>query len=174
MQQKFHGRGNTKTLRRPHHMHHNKTGPKHVPNGVPPHRVPLYYCPPRAAPLSHPMVPIQQVSGPGYLFPPGSFPSGDAQLGKFGSVPAQAFVPPVIRGFQPPPPADSSAHDSFPIGRRPSTKGERGKLNPSWNNPRPVASNNVNMQQATGPRPFIRPPFFGPSGFVDGANFQGN
>ncbi|KAI3461183.1 hypothetical protein Pfo_017846 [Paulownia fortunei] len=174
-QQKFHGRGNIKSPRRPYSMHQNKTGPKHGPNGVPPFPAPLTYYPPTVAPVFHTMVPIPPISAPGYAyqFHPGPFPRADAQLVKSGSDRAQAFAPPVNGGFQPSPHGDSKANDSSSVGRRPSTKEQCGQMNPSWNNQRPAASNNFHLQQTMGPRPFIRPPFFGSTGFVDGPNFPG-
>ncbi|KAL0390750.1 UNVERIFIED_CONTAM: La-related protein 1A [Sesamum calycinum] len=146
-QQKFHGRGNIKSPRRPYYQ--NKAGPKHGSNGLPSYPVPLPYYPPTFPPVFHTMVPPISSPGHSYQFPPGPLPRADAQLVKSGSDPAQA---------------------SFHM---PNTKEQGGQMNPSWNNQRPAASNNFHLQQPLGPRPFIRPPFYGPTGFVDGPNFPG-
>ncbi|KAL0418436.1 UNVERIFIED_CONTAM: La-related protein 1A [Sesamum radiatum] len=172
-QQKFHGRGNIKSPRRPYYQ--NKAGPKHGSNGLPSYPVPLPYYPPTFPPVFHTMVPPISSPGHSYQFPPGPLPRADAQLVKSGSDPAQAFVSHVNGGggFQPSPRADQRVHDSSSVGRRPNTKEQGGQMNPSWNNQRPAASNNFHLQQPLGPRPFIRPPFYGPTGFVDGPNFPG-
>lgn len=158
-------------------MHQQKTGPKHGPNGVTPFPVPLPYYPPTVTPLFHAMVPMPPISAPGYAyqFPPGTFPRVDSQLAKSGNdAPSKAFVPPANGDFQSSPQANSNAHDSNSVGRRPNAKEQGGQTNPSWNNQRPVAmNNNFRLHQTWGPRPFIRPPFFGPTGFVDGPNFPG-
>ncbi|KAI3450077.1 hypothetical protein Pfo_006742 [Paulownia fortunei] len=176
-QQKFHGRGHIKSPRKPYPMHQNKTGPKHGPNGVTPFPVPLPYYPPTVTPLFHTMVPMAPISAPGYAyqFPPGPFPRVDTQLVKSGGdAPPQAFVPPANGGFQPSPRTDPNVHDSYSVARRPNAKEQGGQTNTSWNNQRPVANNNnFHLQQTMGPRPLIRPPFFGPTGFADGRNFPG-
>ncbi|KAK6153193.1 hypothetical protein DH2020_012832 [Rehmannia glutinosa] len=176
-QQKFHGRGHIKSPRKPYPMHQNKTGPKHVPNGVTPFPVPVPYYHPTVTPFFHTMVPVAPIPAPGYAyqFPPGHFPRVDPQMVKSGSdAPSQAFMPSANGGFQPSPHTDSTAHDSNYTGRRPNAKEQGGQTNPSWNNQRPFATNNnFHMQQNVGPRPLVRPPFLGPAGFVDGSNFQG-
>ncbi|PIM98011.1 hypothetical protein CDL12_29512 [Handroanthus impetiginosus] len=171
--QTFHGRGNTKYPRKPYTMHQNKTGLKHGPNGVPPFAVPLPYYPP--TPVFHTMVPMSPISAPGYgyQFPPGPLPRGDAQSVKSSDAPSQAFVPGANGGFQPPPGPDSSPHDSNSVGRRPNAKEQGGQANHLWHNQRPVTTNNFHLQQTMGPRPFVRHPVFGPTGFVDGPNFIG-
>ncbi|XP_011090202.1 la-related protein 1A isoform X1 [Sesamum indicum] len=172
-QQKFHGCGNIKSPRRPYYQ--NKAGPKHGSNGLPPYPVPLPYYPPTFPPVFHTMVPPISSPGHSYQFPHSPLPRADAQLVKSGSDPAQAFVSPVNGGggFQPSPRADQRVRDSSSAGRRPNTKEQGGQMNPSWNNQRSAASNNFHLQQPLGPRPFIRPPLFGPTGFVDGPNFPG-
>ncbi|KAK6164047.1 hypothetical protein DH2020_000911 [Rehmannia glutinosa] len=176
-QQKFHGRGHIKSPRKPYPMHQNKTGPKHVPNGVTPFPVPVPYYHPTVTPFFHTMVPVAPIPAPGYAyqFPPGHFLRVDPQMVKSGSdAPSQAFMPSANGGFQPSPHTDSTAHDSNYTGRRPNAKEQGGQTNPSWNNQRPFATNNnFHMQQNVGPRPLVRPPFLGPAGFVDGSNFQG-
>ncbi|KAL8029471.1 hypothetical protein ABFS82_14G224000 [Erythranthe guttata] len=174
-QQKFHERGNTKSFRRPHNMHQNKTGPKHGPNGVPPYLVPVHCYQQPGTPYFRPMFPFRPVAVPGYSYkvPPRPFLRPDGQLVNPGSDSAQAFVPPANGGFRPPAHADSSARDPRYTGRRPGAEGQNGQFNSSWNNQRPIAFNNFHMQQDIGPRPFISPPAFIPSGFVDVSNFQG-
>ncbi|KAL0370295.1 UNVERIFIED_CONTAM: La-related protein 1A, partial [Sesamum angustifolium] len=127
-----------------------------------------------APPAAPPPVTTEQQKFHGRVSP-GPLPRADAQLVKSGSDPAQAFVSHVNGGggFQPSPRADQRVHDSSSVGRRPNTKEQGGQMNPSWNNQRPAASNNFHLQQPLGPRPFIRPPFYGPTGFVDGQNFPG-
>ncbi|KAH6834289.1 hypothetical protein C2S53_004652 [Perilla frutescens var. hirtella] len=172
--QKFHGRGNFKSPRRPYTTHQNKNAPKHGPNNIPPFAVPVPYYPPTITPGFHTMVPISPTSVPGYgyQFPARPFPRADAQLVKPGSDPAQAYAPPMNGNFQPSPRDDSSGHDSGSGGRRRSANEHYGQTNNSRNNQRP-ASNNFYMQQNVGPRHFIRPPFFRPTGFVDGPNYPG-
>lgn len=176
-QQKFHGRGNIKSPRKPYPTHQNRTGPKNGPNGAAPFHPPLSYYPPAIAPGFHTVMPMPPLSAPGYAyqFPPGPFPRVDNQLGKSGTdAPSQAFVPPTNGGFQLSPRADAKAHDSNSVGRRPKVKEQGTQTNPSWNNQWPVATNNnFHMQQAMGPRPFIRSQFLGPAGFVDGPSFPG-
>ncbi|KAL8055646.1 hypothetical protein ABFX02_04G069000 [Erythranthe guttata] len=173
-QQKFHGRGNIKSPRKPYPMH-QKIGPKNVPNGVTPLHAPFPHPPPAIAPPFHAMMPMPPMAAPGYIypFPPGRFGRIDNQLVKPGSdAPSpQAFVPPAKAGFQPSPRPDSNAYDA---GRRPKVMEQGGETNPSWNNQWPVSTNqNFHSQQTAGPRPFIRPPFLGPTGFVDGPGFPG-
>ncbi|XP_041998139.1 la-related protein 1A-like [Salvia splendens] len=171
-QQKFHGRGNIRSPRKPTYQH--KTGPKHHgPNGASPLPVPL----PIYSPLFHAMVPIPPNSAPGYPypFPPGGFPRVDGRLVKpGGDATSKPFVPPANGGIQSSPHANSNAHDSNSVERKPNVKEQDGQMNPSWNNQRPAGfNNNFHLQQTMVPRPFIRPPFLVPAGFIDGANFQG-
>ncbi|KAL0459085.1 UNVERIFIED_CONTAM: La-related protein 1A [Sesamum latifolium] len=176
-QQKFHGRNNIKSSRKPYPAHH-RTGPKHGPNGVPPFPVPLPYYAPPVPPVYHSMFPVPPISAPGYAyqFPPRPFPRVDTQFVKSGSdASLPAFVPPANGVFQPAPSPDSSAHDSNSVGRRSDAKEKIGQRNPSWNNQRPlVVNNNFHFQQTMGPRSFIRPPYYGPTGFIDGPNVSGH
>ncbi|PIN09426.1 hypothetical protein CDL12_17987 [Handroanthus impetiginosus] len=176
-QQKFHGRGrgNTKAPNRPYSMYQNKTGPKYGPNAAPRFPVPVHYYPPTVTPAFHPVVPMPPIYAPGYAYqiPHRPFPRADSQGIKSGSDPAQAFVPPVNWGFHPSPPSDLSAHDSSSVGRGPGAEEQGGQAKPSWNNQRPVASNNFPLHQTMGPRPFVRHPSFGPTGSVNGPNFPG-
>lgn len=114
-------------------------------------------------------------SAPGYPypFPPGAFPRVDGHLVKSGGdAPPKPFVSPANGDFQSQQHANSNAHDS--VERKPNAKEQDGQVNPSWNNQRPAAPNsNFHLQQTMGPRPFMRPPFLVPAGFINGANFQG-
>ncbi|XP_057802054.1 la-related protein 1A isoform X2 [Salvia miltiorrhiza] len=171
-QQKFHGRGNIRSPRKPIYQH--KTGPKHHgPNVAAPFPVPLPYYPP----AFHTMVPMPPNSAPGYPypFPPGAFPRVDGRLVKpGGDATSKPFVPPANGEFQSPLHANSNAHDSNSVERKPNVKEQDGQMNPSWNNQRPAAfNNNFHLQQTMGSRAFIRPPFLVPAGFIEGANFQG-
>ncbi|KAL0435278.1 UNVERIFIED_CONTAM: La-related protein 1A [Sesamum radiatum] len=170
-QQKFHGRGNIKSSRKTYPAHH-RTGPKHGPNGVPPFPVTLPYYAPPVPPVFHSMFPVPPISAPGYAyqFPTRPFPRVDTQFAKSGSdASLPAFVPPANGVFQPAPSPDSSAHHSNFVGRRSDAKEQVGQRNPSWNNQRPLAiNNNFHFQQTMGPRSFIRPPYYGPTGFIDG------
>lgn len=175
-QQKFHGRGNIKSPRKPYPVHH-RTGPKHGPNGVPPFPVPLSYYAPAVPPVFHTMVPMPPISnlGSAYPFPPRPFPRVDTQFVKSGrDAPLQVFVPPANGVVQPSSCPDPSAHDSNSVGRMPDAKEQVGQRTPSWNNQRPVAiSNNFHFQQTMGPRFFIRHPYFDPAGFIDGQHVTG-
>lgn len=170
--QKFHNRGNFKSPRRQHATHHNKFGPKHGPNNIPPFAVRIPYQPPAITPVFHNMVPISPTYIPGYQFPARPFLRPDAQLLKSTSDPVQAYVPPMNGNFQPSLHADSSGHDSGSGGRRHNTNDQYGQTNPSRNIQQP-ASNNFYIQQNAGPRHLIRPPYFFPAGVVDGPNYPG-
>ncbi|KAL2238521.1 UNVERIFIED_CONTAM: La-related protein 1A [Sesamum indicum] len=175
-QQKFHGRGNIKSSRKPYPAHH-RTGPKHGPNAVPPFPVRSPYYAPPVPPFFHSMVHMPPISAPGYAYPypPRPFPRVDTQFVKSGSdASLPTFVPPANGVFHSSPSPDSSAHDSNSVGRRPDAKEQVGQRNPSWNNQRPLAiNNNFHIQQTMGPRSFIRPPYYGPTGFIDGPNVSG-
>lgn len=170
--QKFHGRGNFKSPRRPYTTHQHKNGPKHGPNNVPSFAVPLAHHPPTVTPGFHTMVPISPIPEFAYQFPARPFLRPNAQLVKPGSDPAQAHVPPVNGSFQTSIPADSSSHDSGTGGRRLSANEQYGQANHSRNNQR-QASNNIYVQQNVARRPYIRPPFFDAAGFFDGPNYPG-
>ncbi|TYI26357.1 hypothetical protein ES332_A05G109400v1 [Gossypium tomentosum] len=129
------------------------------------------------------MVPPPQhmaVPGYGYQPVPGPFPGIDPQLVKSGSETTKnAFGPPVqgidaSRNMQPPPRGDSNAYPANFSNRRPNMQ-ETGHLNPGWNHQRTFNPREpINMPQGMGPRPFARPPFFGPApGFMVGPNFPG-
>lgn len=174
-QQKFHGRGNVGSPRKPTYQH--KTGPKHHgPNGAAPFPVPLTYYPP-VTPLYHTMVPVPPIPTPGYPhpFPSGAFARGDGRFVRPGTdVPSKSFVRPANGDFQSPLHANSSAYESNSVERGSNPKDQDGHMDPSRSTQRPAAMNhNFHAQQPMGPRYFIRP-FPGPAGFVSGANFPGS
>lgn len=87
-----------------------------------------------------------------YPFPPGAFARVDGRFVKSGSdAPSKPFVE-----------------------RGPNAKEQDGQMNPSWSTQSPPAINhNFHVQQAMGPRHFIRPLLPALTGFVDGANLPG-
>ncbi|KAF3455221.1 hypothetical protein FNV43_RR05669 [Rhamnella rubrinervis] len=166
VQQKPNGSGN------PSHKYssrHQKSGPKRYPNGAPPFPVPLPYHQPSMPPVFHTMVP-PHIAG-GYAYPPfpGPIPSVETHLAKTGSeAPVQAFGPPA----QPPPRADPNSYANFPT-RRPNMQETGSHWNHTWHHQRAFnPRDKVPIQHGVGPRPFIRPPFFGP-GFMVGPSFPG-
>ncbi|TYJ33502.1 hypothetical protein E1A91_A05G107600v1 [Gossypium mustelinum] len=183
-QQKPNGPRNTNASHKHSSARHQKSGSKRYPNAGPQFPVTLpYYQPPIPPPVFHPMVPPPQhmaVPGYGYQPVPGPFPGIDPQLVKSGSETTKnAFGPPVqgidaSRNMQPPPRGDSNAYPANFSNRRPNMQ-ETGHLNPGWNHRRTFNPREpINMPQGMGPRPFARPPFFGPApGFMVGPNFPG-
>ncbi|KAB2081045.1 hypothetical protein ES319_A05G106200v1 [Gossypium barbadense] len=183
-QQKPNGPRNTNASHKHSSARHQKSGSKRYPNAGPQFPVTLpYYQPPIPPPVFHPMVPPPQhmaVPGYGYQPVPGPFPGIDPQLVKSGSETTKnAFGPPVqgidaSRNMQPPPRGDSNAYPANFPNRRPNMQ-ETGHLNPGWNHQRTFNPREpINMPQGMGPRPFARPPFFGPApGFMVGPNFPG-
>ncbi|KZV44433.1 Lupus la ribonucleoprotein isoform 1 [Dorcoceras hygrometricum] len=180
-QLKTNGRGTFKYPRKPHGIYHNKSGPKQGLSGAPQSPVPI----PAPAPLCyHPTGPpvfsgmlfMPPISAGGYAYQVsnGYFPRPAAQILKSGSdTPAQEFVPPVNGGFHPLPYVDSSANISSSVRRFPRVKERGGQMSSSWNNQSPVIYYNTHSLQTMGPRPFVSPPFFGPSGFVGGPYLAG-
>ncbi|KAG4198683.1 hypothetical protein ERO13_A05G101900v2 [Gossypium hirsutum] len=183
-QQKPNGPRNTNASHKHSSARHQKSGSKRYPNAGPQFPVTLpYYQPPIPPPVFHPMVPPPQhmaVPGYGYQPVPGPFPGIDPQLVKSGSETTKnAFGPPVqgidaSRNMQPPPRGDSNAYPANFSNRRPNMQ-ETGHLNPGWNHQRTFNPREpINMPQGMGPRPFARPPFFGPAPeFMVGPNFPG-
>ncbi|KAL1098521.1 hypothetical protein V6Z11_D05G105600 [Gossypium hirsutum] len=157
-QQKPNGPRNTNASHKHSSARHQKSGSKRYPNAGPQFPVTLpYYQPPIPPPVFHPMVPPpQHMAAPGYGYQPvpGPFPGIDPQL--------------------PPPRGDSNVYPANFSNRRPNMQ-ETGHLNPGWNHQRTFNPREpINMPQGMGPRPFARPPFFGPApGFMVGPNFPG-
>lgn len=184
-QQKPNGPRNTNASHKHSSARHQKSGSKRYPTAGPQFPVTLpYYQPPIPPPVFHPMLPPPQhmaVPGYGYQPLPGPFPGIDPQLVKSGSETTKhAFGPPVqgidaSRNMQPPPRGDSNVYPANFSNRGPNMQ-ETGHLNPGWNHQRAFNPREpINMPQGTGPRPFARPPFFGPApGYMVGPNFPGN
>ncbi|XP_057953426.1 la-related protein 1A isoform X2 [Malania oleifera] len=171
----------------PSHKHsqfrHHKSGSKRNGNVAPPYPVPLPYHQPPVPPVFHTMLPAPHIPVSGYAYQPcpGPFPGVETSLVKSGcETPMQTFVPPVhgmdtSRSIQPQPRGDPSAYAvNFP-NRRPNMQEPVGHFNHVWHPQRAFSSgNNIHMPQGIGPRPFVRPPFFGPSpGFMVGPSFPG-
>ncbi|KAL5766291.1 hypothetical protein ACOSP7_016908 [Xanthoceras sorbifolium] len=167
------GSGNSKPAR------NQKPGSKRNSNTAPPFPVPLPYNQPSMPPMFHSMVPPPHIAVPGYLYHPypGPFPGVETQ------TPAQAFVPPVhsvdaSRSGLPPPRGDPNSSIVNFSNRRPSTQEPGGHLNHAWHHQRAFnpPRDNIHMQQGIGPRPLLRPAFFGPPpgpGYMLGPSFPG-
>ncbi|XWS28942.1 hypothetical protein CRYUN_Cryun25bG0115000 [Craigia yunnanensis] len=162
---------------------HQKSGSKRNPNAGPRFPVPLPYYQPPMPPVFYAMVPPPHIAVPGYAYQPvpGPLPGIEPQLVKSGSeTTMQAFVPPVqgidaSRNMQPPPRGDPNAYPAIFSNRRPRMQEHGGHLNPGWNHQRAFNPREpIPIQQGIGPRPFARPPFFGPApGFMVGPSFPG-
>lgn len=166
-QQKTFGSGNGNQHRHPS-SRHQRSGSKRTPNSPAPFplHVPLHQ-PPSMPHVIPTMVPQQHMLVPGYAYQPypGPVPNVEPHLGKSGSeTPVQNFVPPA-RGF------------NFGA-RRPNAQEPASQWNPYWHPQQGYSPrDNIPMQQGVGPRPFVRPPFVGPSqgpGFMAGPSFSGN
>lgn len=178
-QQKSNGSGNNPLHKLPS-SRHQKPGAKRNTSGAPPFPVPMPYHQPSVTPVFHTMVPPPHLAIPGYGFPPspGPFPSVENPLVKPASQ-RPAFVPPAhpadAKNAQPPPQGDPSAYVGNFSSGRPNIQEQGDHLNHAWHHQRPFPSRaNIPMQQGLGPRPFIRPPFYGPPpGYVVGPSFPG-
>lgn len=165
-QQKTFGSGNGNQYRHPS-SRYQRSGSKRSPNSPAPFpvHVPLHQ-PPSMPHVIPTMVPQQHMLVPGYAYQPypGPVPNVEPHLGKSGSeTPVQNFVPPA-RGFN--------------LGaRRPNAQEPASQWNPYWHPQQGYSPrDNSPMQQGVGPRPFVRPPFVGPSqgpGFMAGPSFSG-
>ncbi|PSR90108.1 La-related protein like [Actinidia chinensis var. chinensis] len=183
-QQKLHGPGKPNPSHKHSPLRHQKAGSKRDPNGVPSFPVPLSYHRPLMPPVFHGMVPMPHVPVPGYAYQPCPvpFPSIESNLAKSGAeAPMQPFIPPVAnsidanRNLQPLPQGDPNVYVANFPNRRPNMQDSGAHFNPSWHNQRAFGSRDNNVvQQSMAPRPFIRPPFFGPvPGFIGGPSFPG-
>ncbi|ESR59631.1 hypothetical protein CICLE_v10014180mg [Citrus x clementina] len=179
-QHKTHGSGNSNPSHKSLPVRNHKSGSKRNPNAAPPFPVPLSYHHPSAMPpVFHTMVPPPHFAVPGYAYPPypGPFPGAENQ------TPVQAFVPPVhaidaARNVQPPPPrGDPNASVANFPNRRPNTQEPGGHMNHAWHHQRAFGPrDSVPVPQSIGPRPLVRPAFFGPApgpGYVVGPGFPG-
>ncbi|KAK6246928.1 hypothetical protein QUC31_018493 [Theobroma cacao] len=182
-QQKSNGSGNTNASHKHSSARHQKSGSKRNPNATPRFPVPLPYYQPPIPPVFHAMVPPPHIAVSGYAYQPvpGPFPGIESQLVNSGSeTTMQAFGPPLQgidpgRNVQPPPRGDPNAYPANFSNRRPNMQEPGGHLNPGWNHQRAFnPRETIPMQQGVGPRPFVRPPFFGPApGFMVGPSFPG-
>lgn len=132
-------------------------------------------------PIFHTMVPPPpHIAVPGYAYPPpypGPFPGAESQ------TPVQAFVPPVhavdaARNVHPHPRGDPNASAAIFSSRRPHIQEPGGHLNHAWHHqPAFGPRDSVAVPQGVGPRPLVRPAFFGPApgpGYMVGPSFPGN
>ncbi|CAJ2653844.1 unnamed protein product [Trifolium pratense] len=184
--QKSNGSGNFNPVHKLPSPRYQKPGPKrnNNTNGAAPVPVamPHHHQPP-IHPFFHPMVPPPHIVVPAYAYPPGPgpYPSGDNPLVKPVSPGAgQGFTPPahVVDGknVQPPVQGDPNPYVNYPNGR-PNIQEQGDHVNHGWpHHQRPFPPRgNIPMQHGMGPRPFIRPPFYGPPpGYMVGPSFPGH
>ncbi|KAL4578529.1 hypothetical protein LXL04_014653 [Taraxacum kok-saghyz] len=146
--QKSHGRGNHNSSSR-YSTRQHKPASKPNPNIVPPFQAPLPFHQPPIPPVFTGMAPWPPhipVCGYAYQPPAGSFsPANGPPRGNLNT-----YGRPNVQ----------EKGDSFTSGRQ---------------NNQPLGSKeNIDLQQNSGPRAFIRPPFFGPpAGFIGGPTFPG-
>ncbi|WVY90017.1 hypothetical protein V8G54_035531 [Vigna mungo] len=180
--QKVNGSGNTNSVHKLPSSRHPKPGAKRNSSGAPPFPGPLPYLQP-VPPIFYPMVPPPHIAVPGYAFPPGPgpFPGVETPLGKpVSQPPGQAFAPPAHavdpKSTQPPVQGEPNAYAANFSNGRPNIQEQGDHLNPAWHHQRPFPSRaNIPMQHGFGPRPFIRPPFYGPPpGYIVGPGFPGS
>ncbi|XP_022752836.1 la-related protein 1A isoform X2 [Durio zibethinus] len=175
--------GNSNASHKHSSARYQKSGSKRNPNNGPRFPVPLSYYQPPMPPVFHAMVPPPHFAVPWYAYQsvPGPFPGIETQLVKSGSeTTMQAFGPPVqgidaCRNMQPPSRGNPNAYPTNFSNRRPHMQEPGSHLNPGWNHQQAFNSREpIPMQQGIGPRPFARPPFFGPApGFMVGPSFPG-
>lgn len=174
-QQKSNRPGNSSASHKHSSSQHQKTGSKRNPNVAPPFPVPLPYHQPSLAPVFHTMVHPPHIAASGYAYQPypGPIANVENHIAKSGSeTPVQSFVQPV----QPQPRGNPNAYGVNFTSRRPNMQEPGGHWNHAWYQQRPFnPRENIPMQQGVGPRPFVRPQFFGPApGFMVGPNIPGN
>ncbi|XP_039004700.1 la-related protein 1A-like [Hibiscus syriacus] len=181
-QQKPNGSGNTNASHRYPSAKHQKSGSKHNPNAGPRFLVPSPNYEPPMPPVFHAVAPQPHVNVPGYAYhpDPGPFPGVELQFVKSGSEAAKhVFGPPeqsinASRNMRHPQ-GDFNAYPANFSNRKPNMQETGGHFNPGWNHQRKFNPGEHNtVQQGIGPRPFVRPPFFGPAPWVVvGPNFPG-
>ncbi|KAL4277943.1 hypothetical protein GQ457_03G044030 [Hibiscus cannabinus] len=181
-QQKPSVSGNTNVSNRYPSARHQKLGSKRNPNAGPQFPVPSPYYQPPMQPVFLAMTPPPHVMVPGYAYQPvpGPFPGIDHQLAKSGSETTKHAFGPPVQGIDASRNMQSSRGDfnGYPANfsnRKPNMQETGGHFNPGWNHQRAFSPREPNtMPQGIGPRPFVRPPLFGPSpGFMAGPNFPG-
>lgn len=175
MQQKSNGSGNSNASHKHSSSQYHQKGPRRNPNAAPPFPVPLPYHQPPLPPVFHTMVQHPHIAASGYAYQPypGPIPSVENHIAKSGcETPVQAFVQPV----QPQPRGNPNAYSANFSTRRPNLPEPGGHWNHTWNHQRPFnPRENIPVQQGVGPRPFLRPHFFGPApGFMVGPSIPGN
>ncbi|XP_058743130.1 la-related protein 1A [Vicia villosa] len=184
--QKSNGSGNFNPLNKMPSPRYQKPGPKrnnhnndatHFPMApMPYHQQPIH-------PFFHPMAPPPpHMAVPAFAYPPGSGPYQNVDNPMMKPVPpaaGQGFAPPAhavdAKNVQPPVHGDPNAYVNYPNGRpNIQEQGEHG--NHGWHHQRPFPSRpNIPMQHGMGPRPFIRPPLYGPPpGYMVGPSFPGH
>ncbi|KAE9614905.1 putative winged helix-turn-helix DNA-binding domain-containing protein [Lupinus albus] len=155
---------------------HQKPGVKRNLSGPPPIPVPMAYHQPPGPPYFH-MIPPPHIGVPGYAFLPVPGPFSGVEnpaMKPVPQAPRQAFVPPAravdAKNVQPQFQGDLNFNSS---SGRPNIQEQGDHLNHAWHQQRPFpARANMPMQQGLGPRPFIRPQFYGPSpGYTIGPSF---
>ncbi|XP_020234034.1 la-related protein 1A [Cajanus cajan] len=180
--QKVNGSGNPNPMHKLPSSRHQKSGAKRNSSGAPPFPVPMAYHHHPVHPFYHAMVPPPHIAVHGYAFPPGPgpFPGVESPLVKpVSQAPAQAFAPPAhavdAKNVQPPVQGDPNAYAANFSNGRPNIQEQGDHLNHGWHHQRPFPSRaNIPMQQGFGPRPFIRPPFYGPPpGYMVGPSYPG-
>ncbi|TKY57085.1 La-related protein 1A [Spatholobus suberectus] len=179
--QKVNGSGNLNPMHKLPSSRHQKPSAKRNSSGAPPFPVPMPYHQP-VPPFFHAMVPPPHIAVPGYAFPsgPGPFPGVENPLVKpVSQAPGQAFTPPAhavdAKNVQPPVQGDPNAYAANFSNGRPNIQEQGDHLHHAWHHQRPFPSRaNIPMQQGLGPRPFLRPPFYGPPpGYMVGPSFPG-
>ncbi|RDX84741.1 La-related protein 1A, partial [Mucuna pruriens] len=179
--QKVNGSGNVNAMHKLPSSRHQKPGAKRNPSGAPPFPVPMPYHQP-VPPYFHAMVPPPPIAVPAYAFPPGPgpFPGVENPLVKpVSQAPGQGFAPPAhavdAKNVQPPVQGDPNAYAANFSNGRPTIQEQGDHLKHGWHHQRPFPSRaNIPMQQGLGPRPFVRPPFYGPPpGYMVGPSFPG-
>ncbi|KAJ7960434.1 La-related protein like [Quillaja saponaria] len=180
---KSNGSGNLNPLHKVSSSRHQKLSSKRNSSGPLPFPVPLPYQQPSIPPVFHAMGPPAHIAIPGYAYPPcpGPFPSVEHHLVKSGCEPPRpAFVPPILamdanKNVQPPQQGDPNAYVTKYSNRRPNMQEHVGLQHHVWHHQRAFnPRDNISMHQGVGPRPYIRPPFFGPApGYMVGPSFPG-
>lgn len=177
--QKVNGSGNVNPMHKLPSSRHQKPGVKRNSNGAPPFPIPMLYPQP-IPPFFPAMIPPPHIAIPGYAFPPGPFPGVETPLAKpVSQSPGQAFAPPAhavdAKNGPPPVQGDPKAYAANFSNGRPNIQEQGDHQNNAWHHQRPFPSRaNIPMQQGLGPRPFMRPPFYGPPpGYMVGPSFPG-
>ncbi|KAL2316929.1 hypothetical protein Fmac_030805 [Flemingia macrophylla] len=180
--QKVNGSGNLNPMHKLPTSRHQKPGAKRNSSGAPPYPVPVPYHHQPVHPFFHTMVPHPPIAVHGYAYPPGPgpYPGVENPLVKpVSQAPGQAFTPSALavdaKNVQPPIQGDPNAYAANFSNGRPNVQEQGEHLIHGWHHQRPFPSRaSIPMQQGFGPRPFIRPPFYGPPpGYMVGPSYPG-